>query len=145
MSTGTTQPVLEERGERFAIGSRDRGLVERPGERAVGGRGPIDLGLSRAPDVVQVLGEVGEVGEVAERPYDHHRLLAAEAVEGLLEFLPGRRVLVPAERDRALPDALDEVERGGPFLVAHRVAEQSPEQAHVLAQGVVGFESGGHA
>jgi hypothetical protein len=36
--------------------------------------------------------------------------------------------------DRGLPDALDQVEHVGAFLVAHGIAEDAPEQPDVVAQ-----------
>ena len=38
------------------------------------------------------------------------------------------------EPDRGLPDALDQVEHPGAFLVAHGVAEDASEQPDVVAQ-----------
>ena len=43
-------------------------------------------------------------------------------------------VVVAVEPDRGLPDALDQVEHVGAFLVAHGVAEDAPEQPDVVAQ-----------
>src|SRR5205807_7472082 len=43
-------------------------------------------------------------------------------------------VFIPVEPDRGLPDALDQVEHLGAFLVAHGIAENSPEQADICPQ-----------
>ena len=43
-------------------------------------------------------------------------------------------ILVPAEADGALADAFDDVEDRIPFLAAHRVTENTPEQTDVFAQ-----------
>ena len=47
------------------------------------------------------------------------------------------------EPDRGLPDALDQIEHVGAFLIAHGVAENSPEQPDIRAQPGVGFERQG--
>ena len=45
-----------------------------------------------------------------------------------------RPVVIPVEADRGLPDALDQIEHVGAFLVAHGVAEDAPKQPDVVAQ-----------
>ena len=47
------------------------------------------------------------------------------------------------EPDRGLPDALDQIEHIGAFLIAHGVAKNSPEQPDIRAQPDVGFERQG--
>ena len=87
-----------------------------------------------AADVVLILGDIGEMREKAEGADDLHRLAARQRVERVFELLARRAVLVAAEADRALPDALDGVEGRGAALLAHRVAEDAAEQPDVLAQ-----------
>ena len=48
--------------------------------------------------------------------------------------MPGRPVVVPVEADRGLPDAFDQIEYVGTFLIAHGVAEDTPEQANIVPQ-----------
>ena len=96
-------------------------------------------GLGRGPgahlaDVVLVLGDVGEVGEIAEGADDPHRLGGRHAVEDLLELTPGDPILIAVEPDRGLPDTLDQVEHISTLLVAHRVAQDAPEQSDIVAQ-----------
>ena len=38
------------------------------------------------------------------------------------------------EPDRGLPDALDQIEDVGAFLVAHGIAENAPEQPDIVPQ-----------
>jgi hypothetical protein len=47
------------------------------------------------------------------------------------------------EPDRGLPDALDQVEHVGAFLIAHGVAEDASKQPDVVAQPHVLFEREG--
>jgi len=49
-------------------------------------------------------------------------------------WLLGGAVIVAVKADRGLADAFDQVEYGSPLLVAHRVAEDAPEQADVVPQ-----------
>ncbi len=44
------------------------------------------------------------------------------------------------EPDRGLPDALDQVEHVGAFLVAHGVAEDPSEQPDIVAQPGIFFQ-----
>ena len=59
---------------------------------------------------------------------------ARQAVQRGLELAPRRLVLVAVEADRGLADALDDLEDRLALLLAHRVAEDAPEQADVVAQ-----------
>ncbi len=92
---------------------------------------------ARAPDVVLVLGDVGQVREVAEGAHDLDRLVARQRIEDVLELAPGRNVVVAAKAHRVLADLFDAVEGRIALLLAHGVAQDTPEQADVLAQWVV--------
>ena len=96
-----------------------------------------------AADVVLVLGDVGEMREIGEGAHDGERLVVVEAVEDGGKFAPRPGLVVAMEADRGLTDALDEVEGLAPFMLAHGVAEQAPEQADVLAQRRVLLGLGG--
>ena len=85
-------------------------------------------------DVVLVFGDVGEVREIAEGAHDAHGLADRHAVEDEFELMPGRPVVVPVEADRGLPDAFDQIEYVGTFLIAHGVAQDTPEQANIVPQ-----------
>ena len=74
------------------------------------------------------------MGEIAEGADDPQRLGGRHAVEDLLELAAGEPVLVAVEPDRGLADALDQIEQVGALLVAHRVAQDAPEQTDVVAQ-----------
>ena len=52
-------------------------------------------------------------------------------------------IVIAVEPDRGLPDALDQVEHVGAFLIAHGVAEDAPEQPDIVAQPGVFFERQG--
>ena len=130
--------VTQDPGQGRGIDADRRQPVERLRQAAVGRGLAVDVGPAPPPAVVQVLGQVGQVREVAEGPHHDHGLLAAQPVEQAFEVLPRRHVVVAAEGDRALPHALDQLERGPAFLLAHRVAEQPAEQADVVAQRAVG-------
>ncbi len=56
----------------------------------------------------------------------------------LVETLALDRIVGAAERDRPLPDALDEREQLGPGLLVDDLAEQRPEQADLDRERVAG-------
>jgi hypothetical protein len=94
-------------------------------------------------DVVLIFGDVGEVREVAEGAHDANGFRDRHAVEDDFEFTPRRAVVIPVEPDRGLPDALDQVEHVGAFLIAHGVAEDAPEQPDVRPQPRIFFKRQG--
>ena len=51
------------------------------------------------------------------------------------------RLAVAAKTHRRLPDILDEIKHPGALLLAQSVAEQTPKQANVFAQGPIFVES----
>ena len=87
-----------------------------------------------AADVMLILGDVGEMREIAVGAHDGERLLGAEAVERRLELAPRGDLVVAMEADRGPADLLDQLEHLLAFLLAHGVAEDSAEQADVVAQ-----------
>ena len=82
------------------------------------------------------------MGEIAEGADDAHGLGDRHAVEDDLELAPCRPVVVAVEPDRGLPDALDQVEHVGAFLVAHGIAKDAPQQPDVFAEPHILFEGG---
>src|SRR5712664_1851247 len=56
--------------------------------------------------------------------------------------MPRQLVLIPVEPDRGLPNAFDQFEHVGAFLIAHGVAEDASEQPDVFTQPRVRFDSG---
>ena len=133
------QRAVEDVAESLRRDARTARVLERIGERARARRGAgLHVGAV-APDVVLVLGDVGEMGEVAEGAHDRERLIGGETVERRLELAPGAGLVVAMEADRRLPDLLDERVGLLALLLAHRVAEDAPEQAYVVAQRPVLF------
>ncbi len=134
---GTDEGVLEKAPQ---IGRRDAGGL-RMRQRL--GQGPCprptigDLARTHLADVVVVLGDIGQVREIGEGAHDAHPLGDRQAVEHGFEFPPREPVFVAVESDRGLPDTLDHVEYVGALLVAHRIAENTPEQPDIVAQPCV--------
>jgi len=60
--------------------------------------------------------------------------LIDHAVEDDLKLAPRRPVVVPVEPDRGLPDALDQIEYVGAFLIAYGIAENAAEQPDIRPQ-----------
>ena len=85
-------------------------------------------------DVVAVFGQVGQVAEVRKGANHTHGLVAAEALEQLLEGLVGFVVGVAPKRHRELADLFDQLERGHTFLLADHIPQQSSEQPDVFYQ-----------
>src|SRR5262249_17279563 len=89
---------------------------------------------ARPPDVMLVLGDIGQMREIPERSDDADRLLGRQAADGALQLLARGRLGVATEAKRGLPDVFDELEGALAFLRAHRVTEDAPEVANVVAQ-----------
>jgi hypothetical protein len=77
------------------------------------------------------------VREIAKGAHDPHGLGGRHAVEDDFQLAPRRPIVVAVEPDRSLPDAFDQVEHVGAFLIAHRVAEDAPEQPDIGPQPCV--------
>src|SRR5580698_5377426 len=124
------------------IGRADTGLTrmrQRAGKRARLWR----AGLSpHLPDVVLVLGDIGQMREITEGAHDANGDLGRHAVEDGFQFKPRRPVIVPVEPDRGLPDALDQIEYIGAFLVAYGIAEDAAKQPDVFAEPYVFLKGG---
>jgi len=90
-----------------------------------------------------VFGNVGKVGKITEGPHDAHGLAGRHAVEDEFELAPGGFIVIAVKTDRGLPDALDQIEHVGAFLIAHGVAEDAPKQPDVIPQPCVLFERQG--
>ena len=130
----TDQRLGEELSE---IGGLEAGrfrMRQRPGQRSRRRRSAGGGARPHLADVVLVLGDVGEMREIAEGADDAHGLAGRHAVEDGFQFPPRQLVLVAMEPDRGLPDALDQVEHVGAFLVAHGVAENPPQQPNIGPQ-----------
>ena len=87
-----------------------------------------------AADVMLIFSDVGEMREIAVGANDRERLVGVEAVERRLELAPRADLVVAMEADRGLADLLDQFENLFALLLANGVAEDSPEQADVVAQ-----------
>ncbi len=91
-------------------------------------------------DVVLIFGDVGKVREVTEGAHDADGFGDRHAVEDDFELAPRRPVVIPVEPDRGLPDALDQIEHVGTFLIAHGIAEDAPEQPDIRPQPGIFFK-----
>jgi hypothetical protein len=74
-----------------------------------------------------ILGDIGQMREEAERANDLKRVLRLHGVQCCFQIAAGRQILVAAEADRVLPNALDGVEDRVAALLAYRVAENAAE------------------
>ncbi len=113
------------------------GLVDRPALRAARPR-------AQHPDALALLGEVDELEVERERPGDGRRALDVErrdlrpeslALDVRLEH--DLRV-APPERDCPPPDALDRREQLRAGLLGDDLAEQRPEEPHLVGERVAG-------
>ena len=107
-----------------------KGVGERAGTRRRAGNG---MGAVAA-DVMLVFGDVGQMREIAVGAHDRQRLVGAQTVERRLKLAPRADLVIAMETDRSLADLLDQLESLFALLLAHGVAEDSPEQADVIAQ-----------
>ena len=128
------QRAIEEVGERARLDAHLARALKGVSERARTRRGASDRMRAVAADVVLVFGDVGEVREIAVGAHDRERLVGAEAVERRLKLAPRGDLVVAMEADRGPADVLDQLEDLFAFLLAHGVAEDSAEQADVVAQ-----------
>src|SRR5208282_3642726 len=112
-----------------------KGVSERAGARRRTG----DRVGAIATNVMLVFCDVGEMRKVAVGADDRERLLGVEAVERRFELPPRADLVVAMEADRGLPDLLDQLEHLFALLLAHGVAEDSAEQADVVAKRTVFF------
>jgi len=85
-------------------------------------------------DVVLVLGEVGQVREVAEGADDADRQIRRQAAHDRLQLAARRLVGVAVELHRRAADMFDQLEHRFALLGAHRVAQDAPQQARIVAQ-----------
>ena len=129
--------VGEKVGHRLGIdpgfGEALQGVVQ----AAFPGRGVGQVVGAAPPDVVLVLGDVGEVGEEAEGAHHHVGAFARQRAQPGLHLVARRRIAVAMEAQGEAADLLDAGEQVLALLLAHGVAEQAPEQADVLPQGLV--------
>ena len=84
------------------------------------------------------LGQVDQPEIEGEGADDGLRGTQVEPAELLVEALALDRVVGAPERDRPLPDALDEREQLGSGLLVDDLAEQRPEQADLDRERVAG-------
>ena len=99
------------------------------GQRARPGCSAGAAARAHLPDVVLIFGDVGKMREITEGAHDAHGLADRHAVEDDFELAPRRPVIVPVEPDRGLPDALDQIEDVGAFLIAYGIAEDASRAA----------------
>ena len=141
------QRAIEELAERLGLDAHLARALKGVGERAGTRRRAGDRMGAVAADVMLVFGDVGEMREIAVGAHDRERLVGAEAVERRLELAPRADLVVAMEADRGPADLLDQLEDLFALLLAHGVAEDSAEQADVVAQRhvLVGVVLGGTA
>ena len=128
------QRAIEEVAERLGLDAHLVRALKGVSQRAGARRGAGDRMRAVAADVVLILGDVGQMREIAVGANDRERLVGAEAVERRLEFAPRANFVVAMEADRGPADLLDQLVHLFALLLAHGVAEDSPEQADVAAQ-----------
>ncbi len=92
-----------------------------------------------AADVMLILRDVGKMREIGIGPDDLVGAAARQGVQDRLKILTGILVLIAVEADRGLADALDHLEDRIALLLADRVAEESPEQADIVAKRKILF------
>ncbi len=90
-----------------------------------------------AADVMLIFGDVGEMREITVGANDRERLVSVEAVERRLELAARADLVVAMKAYRGLADLLDQPEYLLALLLANGVAENSPEEPDVVAQGHV--------
>jgi hypothetical protein len=81
-----------------------------------------------AADVVAVFGQVGQVAEIGEGADHAHRLVAAQALEQLLERRSASWSAWRRKGDRQLADLLDQLEGVHAVLVADHVTQDAPSR-----------------
>ena len=81
--------------------------------------------------------------EITEGAHDTDGFADRHAVEDDFELAPRRLVVIPMEPDRGLPDALDQIEYVGAFLIAHSIAEDASEQPDIRPQPGILFRCQG--
>ena len=96
------------------------------------------LALSQRPHPAAGLGQVDQPEIQGEGADDGLRGTQVEPAELLVETLALDRIVGAPERDRPLPDALDEREQLGSGLLVDDLAEQRPEQADLDRERVAG-------
>ena len=136
---GTDERAIEEGAQGFGV---DAGFARAPESirhRAdARRRARHDMGAV-APDVMLVFGDIGQVREIAEGAHDRQSLVGGQTVEDRFQFAPRAKLIVAMEANGGLADALDNLEHGRALLLAHRIAENAPEQPDVVAQGKILF------
>ena len=90
-----------------------------------------------AADVVAVFRQVGQVTEIGEGADHAHRLVAREGLEQLLERAVGVLIGIAAESHRQLAHLLDQFVGLHPLLLTDHVAQNTPQQADIVNQGLV--------
>ena len=96
------------------------------------------LAATQRPDPAARLCQVDQPEIEREGADDGLRGAEVEAAELLVEALALDRIVRPAERDRPLPDPLDEREELGAGLLRDDLAEQRPEQPDLDRERVAG-------
>ena len=99
---------------------------------SIGSEFALHLG-ARAADVLLVLRDIGEMREIGKSAHDLDRCVAREAVEGRFQFRSRGVVVITAELDRDLTNALYSREYSLTLLLADDIAQKAAEQTNVLA------------
>ena len=133
-------------GCHVAAGQRLRNRLGRNAGPAQARQGYLDAAFLRiartfmhgaAADVVAVFGQVSQVTEIGESADHAHRLVAREGLEQLLERAVGVLIGIAAESHRQLAHLLDQFVGLHPLLLTDHVAQNTPQQADIVNQGLV--------
>src|SRR5665213_4032217 len=90
-----------------------------------------------ATDVMLVFRQVSEVREIGEGADDPCGFLGREPIQNALK-LPSRGLVgVAMKADRGASNLFDDFERRIAFLTAQRLAENTPQETNIVAQGQV--------
>jgi hypothetical protein len=93
---------------------------------------------SRMPSPAARLGQVDQLEVQGEGGDDGLARAQVQAVQLALEALTLDRIVLVAQGDGALADALDEIEQGRPRLLIDDLAQERTEQADFGGEGVPG-------
>ena len=85
-------------------------------------------------DIVLVFGDIGKMREITECTNNTKSIGDRHSVENAFELLTRRLVIIAMEANRSLPNAFDQIEHLGPFLIANGVTQDAPETPDVRTQ-----------
>ena len=90
-----------------------------------------------ATDVVQIFGDVGQMREHAEGPNDVNGIGWFKQAQSFFQLLFCRFIVIAMVAHRHLPDHFDDFKSGLAVLLAHCIAQNTPQQTDVIAQWCV--------